>query len=81
MSYKIENLTPLQNGKNSKVPTLWTYYNEDNDDITTANYMKKDCGLKNGDQVISISNDYTERSNYYVSINANNYQITLISQE
>ena len=79
MSFNIINLTPLQNGKNGKVPCIWTFYNKDNDNITIENYFKKDCGLKNGDQIIVISSNYTSRNNYYVSVNKTTNIITVIA--
>lgn len=68
MSFKIVNLTPLANGKNNKVPCLFSFYNEDGDDVTESNYFSKNCGLKNGDQVVVISQDYSTKSYYYVTV-------------
>ena len=66
MSFNIENLTPLNNGKNGKVPTMWTYFDKNGDTLTETGYFPKSCGLRNGDQVIVISADYTTRTNGYV---------------
>lgn len=66
MSFNIELLTPLNNGKNGKVPTMWTYWNKDRDTLTETGYFTKGSGLRNGDQIVVIGADYTTRTNGYV---------------
>lgn len=66
MSFNIELLTPLNNGKNGKVPTMWTYWNKDGDTLTETGYFTKSSGLRNGDQIVVIGADYTTRTNGYV---------------
>ena len=57
MSFNIELLTPLNNGKNGKVPTMWTYWNKDGDTLTETGYFPKSYGLRNGDQIVVIGAD------------------------
>ena len=83
MSFDIINLTPLQNGKNRVVPTLWTYYNRDNDDISILNnnYFNKECGLKNNDILIIIGQNSSNKSWYRVEVNSTNYVISIVRIE
>ena len=67
MTFKLENLTPLNNGKNGKVPVLWTYWNEDGDTLTTAGFFPISSGLKTGDQITVIDDDYTAQSTGYIT--------------
>lgn len=67
MSFKLINLTPLAQGKNGVVPCSYTYWNEDNDTLTTADFFPKDCGLRAGDQLTIISNDYTTIKTGYIT--------------
>lgn len=67
MSFKLMNLTPLAQGKNGVVPCSYTYWNEDNDTLTTAGFFKKDSGLRGGDQLTIISKDYTTVKTGYIT--------------
>lgn len=67
MTFKLENLTPLNNGKNGKVPVLWTYWNEGGDTLTAAGFFPLSSGLKAGDQITVINADYTEQSTGYIT--------------
>lgn len=67
MAFKLINLTPLSQGKNGAVPCSFTYWNEDNDTLTTAGFFTKDTGLRNGDQLTIIANDYTTVKTGYIT--------------
>lgn len=67
MAFKIMNLTPLAQGKNGAVPCSYTYWNEDNDTLTTAGFFPKSTGLRKGDQLTIISNDYTTVKTGYIT--------------
>lgn len=76
MTFKIMNLTPLSQGKNGAVPCSFTYWNEDNDTLTTAGFFPKDTGLRNGDQLTIISNDYTTIKTGYLTESDNVLTLT-----
>ena len=59
MSFKLMNLTPLAQGKHGAVPCSYTYWDEDNDTLIEEGFFTKDSGLRNGDQLTIISNNYT----------------------
>ena len=70
MTFKLENLTPLNNGKNGKVPTFWTYWDEDADTLTTAGYFPLSSGLKAGDQIFVVEFDCSAQSTGYITENS-----------
>lgn len=76
MAFNIINLTPLENGKNNKISTLWTFDNKDGDTITTAGYFNKLCGLKNNDVVIEVNTTAATISFYKISVDATTEIIT-----
>lgn len=67
MAFKIINLTPLSQGKNGLVPCSFTYWNEDDDTLTTAGFFPKSTGLRNGDQLTIIANDYSTLETGYLA--------------
>jgi hypothetical protein len=67
MSFNRENLTIVTNSlKNGIVPSLFAYYNEDNDTITGADFFD-DRRLRLGDQLMVFSADKSKVTFYRVS--------------
>jgi hypothetical protein len=67
MSFNRENLTIVTNSlKNGVVPSLFAYYNEDNDTITGADFFD-DRRLRLGDQLMVWSADKSTLKFYVVS--------------
>lgn len=67
MSFTRENLTVIGNSvKSGNVPTLFSYYNEDDDTVTSADFFS-DRRIRVGDQITVYSSDKTTVANYYVS--------------
>lgn len=66
MTFKLENLAVLGTGaKTGKQPSCYTYFNEDNDTVTTAGFFK--CNrLALKDQILVIKNDGTTNAWYNV---------------
>jgi hypothetical protein len=76
MAFNKQNMASL--GGNAKnTPKSYSFYNKDDDTVTAAKYADWDR-LRVGDQVVSISADYTTRVQYYVSAVATE-QATLIA--
>lgn len=71
MAFKRDNLVVTSgNYKAGVVPAVYTYWNEANDIMTTADFMD-DIALKVGDQIWVIANDYTAQVLYNVASVAN----------
>ena len=67
MAFKQNNLTVIGgNYKTGVVPSVYTYWNEDADVVTAADFVA-DYAVRVGDQVQVIANDYTAIVFYYVS--------------
>jgi hypothetical protein len=80
MAFKKLNLYSLGgNAKSGVVPAFWSYWNQDNDTVTNANFVPKDTGLKHGDQIIVIASGYTARTNFRVSVNHGTGAVSLIA--
>lgn len=79
MAFDRENLVALGgNAKSGVVPVSYSYYNESGDTVTATGYFN-DIRVKAGDQIVSISADYTTRVQYYVSAVANNAATVIAS--
>jgi hypothetical protein len=67
MAFTLENLGILGNAtKSGVVPVVYSYWNEEDDDVTTAGYFE-DLRLKVGDQIQVTSADYTTLGFYRIS--------------
>lgn len=67
MAYNITNLNGLsEKAKSNVIPTVYSYWNEDDDTVTGASYFEYG-GLKVGDQIQVIKGDYTTLTFYRVS--------------
>ena len=68
MAYTIKNLQSIVNNKNlvtgGGIPSIFSYWNEDSDTVTTENYIPLGNGVKEGDQVIVIDGDYGNNTWY-----------------
>lgn len=67
MAFNKLNLTNLsQTTKRNSAPVVYSYWNEDDDTVTTASYFDLDT-LAVGDQIQVIGDDYTTLAFYRVS--------------
>lgn len=72
MAFSRDNLTPIgNNGKRGSVPSIWFYYNEDGDTVTTSGYMTNCFELTAGDMIIELSSNKQTATFYYVSAVSN----------
>jgi hypothetical protein len=68
MAFSRANLTPYgNNAKRGSVPSVWLYWNEDGDTVTTSGYMTKCFELSAKDIVWELSSDGQTLTFYYVS--------------
>lgn len=66
MAFKLGNMAVVGTGARSgKAPTIYSFYNEDNDTVTTAGYFKNNR-LRVRDQIMVIKSDGTAMANYNV---------------
>lgn len=66
MAFSLENLSCIaNNAKTGVVPAIWEYYNKSSDTITTAGYLPKDCGVRNGDKILVISSTSSDAPVWY----------------
>ncbi len=78
MAFKLKNLRCIGNNETTGVvPSLWLYWNEAQDTVTTAGFLDKDSGVKNGDQVMSVDGDYGNAIFYNAAVNSTTRVITL----
>lgn len=67
MAFNRDNLSIVVNNiKSGVVPSLWLYYNDGDDTVTTAGFFT-DYRLRVGDQIDVLSDDYTTVTRYRVS--------------
>lgn len=79
MAFKLTNLRCIGNQETSGViPSLWLYWNEAQDTMTTAGLFDADSGVKAGDQVIAIDGDYGNHTFYNATVAATRV-ITLVA--
>jgi hypothetical protein len=68
MAFSRANLTPIgNNAKRGSVPSLWLYYNEDGDTVTTSGYMTNSYELTAGDIILELASNKQTLTFYYVS--------------
>ena len=78
MAYNVQNLTTQSgNMKNGVVPSFWTFWNEDTDTVTGADYFD-DKRLVVGDIVQVLSADFTALIFYRVSAVSANGEATVL---
>lgn len=68
MAFSKENLSIVTNNvKAGQVPSVWFYYNEDDDDLTTLGSIVE-RRMTVGDLIINYKSDYTIVSFYRVTV-------------
>jgi hypothetical protein len=79
MAFSRDNLTPYgNNGKRGSVPSIWFYYNEDGDTVTTSGYMTNCYELTAKDIIWEQSANGQTLTFYYVS-SVSNGAATLVA--
>lgn len=69
MAFKAKNLRPLgDNATRGVVPSLWVYYNEGGDTVTTGGYIPTSYGIKAKDQICVIPSNGHDATWYYVTV-------------
>ncbi|MDR2526315.1 MAG: hypothetical protein LBC92_00370 [Rickettsiales bacterium] len=77
MAFNVKNLVNLTNGKKGTIPTLYYFYNADNDNVTGDGYIPNDVTIAEGDQIIIISKDYEDKDEGYLTLNNGKLKINL----
>lgn len=79
MAFNRENLSIVaNNAKSGVVPTLWLFWNESTDTVTSAGYFT-DKRLNVGDQIDVLSANYTASVRYRVSAVSASGSATVVS--
>lgn len=78
--FNAKNLRPLaDNVTSSVVPVVWSYYNADNDTVTTAGYIPTGYNVKDKDQVMVIKSDGSGHSWYHATVADNVITLAAVS--
>ena len=69
MAFKARNLRPIgDNSTAGVVPSLWLYFNEASDTMTTAGFIPTKYGIKAKDQICVVPANGHDATWYYVTV-------------